>query len=1296
MTLIGFGANQVQAANLGDGSFSVSYSSIDTYYGKEAPEYTEPGYLFAGWYEDEECTISYVKKDGETLSQYYAKFVPQDVLSVKAQNATTLHNKLLENTDVGKIRFVTSVDSLYYSEVGLHIEGKIGTHTLDKDYVVKQVYTHLYVVDTENDKSDARTAQQVFELDSAEYFAPYTFKINFTQFADGFTITPYWKTPDGVRVDGVTRTRSMIDNLEDGSCAQVNDRGFYTSNSLNVIIKVANDLQGTEENPTVITLLEDVELAAMQGINGYTRITNKPSKKVTISKADTWNGNGVYLFSTTGNVLEIVGADESVKDNIIIDGKEIKSLVYNNSTLIVKNATLKNGKIATTNDKGAVTGSGGAINNLTDSVYQITNCKFQNNSANNVGGAIYAISNGSSSYVLNSEFYGNTAGVGGAIYGHNSSSTTVTSCTFKENESTSTHGGAIYSRASLTVDDCVFESNKSTSWGGALMLETANGNGTVTASRFYDNSATYGGGLGISAATLNINSCEIGKESSGNEATNGGAIYVAGSGTVNLTVENQNTYKSLNYNTATKGGAIFNNAGSVSVSGYTFTNNSATLNGGAIYTKSLLDIDVCEFKSNTSNADGGAIMLDTVNGNGTVTASKFYQNVAINGGALSIEAATLNVTSCEIGKENLANTATTNGGAIYVGSGSANLTVDSQYEYKSLNYNTATNGGAICVSEGAVSVDGYTFKNNLASTSGGAIYSNDELDVTNCYFESNGSETTANGGAIMLDTDSSDGTVATSQFYKNMATYGGALSIANGTWSIEGCEFGKESSGNVATTNGGAIYVVGGTAILTAENSHSYKSLNYNKATNGGAIYVQSGSASVAGYEFTNNQATAGHGGAIFSRAGLTVSGGNFEGNSATGSTSGTGGAIYLLGAASNVGTVTGTTFYKNTAAYGGALGVNGATLNVTSCEMGKENSGNAATTGGGAVYVANKGSANFTVNGQSEYKSLNYNSATNGGAIYVNAGSASVNGYTFTSNSASTSGGAIYSKAGLDVTNCDFESNGSNASMTTVNGGAIMLDTTDGNGTVTASRFYKNSATNGGAINNEKAKLDIISCEMGKEDFGNTATTNGGAIYVGSGTVTLSVNDQDTYQSLNYNAAANGGAIYVKSGSLSVKGYNFTSNSAATSGGAIFSRAGLTVTGGKYVSNKADAGFGGAIYMLGTGTGTVTEATFYRNTAVRGGAVACDSVNLTMTNCDFNTVQDGTIEGNTSTKNTGSVAWVNGSAKIELLINDSTARSLKGNNTKTLWTNNANSTIEYSNTYSDVTYGGTGTTTGK
>lgn len=516
LTFIGFGAHQVQAQDvydIGDGSKSVAYTSIKNIYGDHAPTYDDK-YLFAGWYEDAKCTTSYVKKDGETLDTldtYYAKFVPKEVLSVKAQHRAGLHNWQLTDAINGGIRFITAVDSVNYKKIGFLVSGKIGTMEFNnEDIEIKTVYDKLYYVDTSSEEPEVQneTAQTTFGTKSAKHFAPFTFIINYSQFDDEFTITPYWETPDGVKVMGEPRTRSMIDNLEDNSYARVNERGFYTYPSLNTLFARFTTLKivGTDETPTVITLLKDVELTAMLGINGYTKITNKSGTSVTISKADSWTGTGLYFLSTNKNVLVIEGADASRKDNITIDGGKAKSLILNNSTLILKNATLKNGKIETTNaSTGATTGNGGAIHNQTNSIYKINNCKFENNTANNEGGAIYTQSTDATSYIQNSDFSGNTA----------------------------KNGGAVVSRGYLNVTGGNFVSNTSSAMGGALYV-LSTGTKTVTGATFYSNSATENGGaVACSSATIEMTNCDFNvyHEDTGTWEGNTakrGALYVNG------------------------------------------------------------------------------------------------------------------------------------------------------------------------------------------------------------------------------------------------------------------------------------------------------------------------------------------------------------------------------------------------------------------------------------------------------------------------------------------------------------------------------------------------------------------------------------------------------------------------------------------------------------------------------------------------------------------------------------------------------------------------------------------------
>lgn len=59
------------------------------------------------------------KKSVTTVTQsVYAKFVSSDILTIRAQISGTLEDNLATNDGTGSIRFITTVDTLKYSEVG--------------------------------------------------------------------------------------------------------------------------------------------------------------------------------------------------------------------------------------------------------------------------------------------------------------------------------------------------------------------------------------------------------------------------------------------------------------------------------------------------------------------------------------------------------------------------------------------------------------------------------------------------------------------------------------------------------------------------------------------------------------------------------------------------------------------------------------------------------------------------------------------------------------------------------------------------------------------------------------------------------------------------------------------------------------------------------------------------------------------------------------------------------------------------------------------------------------------------
>jgi predicted outer membrane repeat protein len=128
-------------------------------------------------------------------------------------------------------------------------------------------------------------------------------------------------------------------------------------------------------------------------------------------------------------------------------------------------------------------------------------------------------------------------------------------------------------------------------------------------------------------------------------------------------------------------------------------------------------------------------------------------------------------------------------------------------------------------------------------------------------------------------------------------------------------------------------------------------------------------------------------------------------------------------------------------------------------------------------------------------------NDAADGGAIYNDnvVEAPTLNGVTFTANSATDSGGAVYSNsifAAISIINCTFTWN------TAVNDGGAIYEYGTGDGTpaISDSTFRKNGAGSGGAILLD----DEGGLASGLVVSGNFATGDGGGIYNGSASVTL------------------------------------------------------------------------------------------------------------------------------------------------------------------------------------------------
>ena len=244
-------------------------------------------------------------------------------------------------------------------------------------------------------------------------------------------------------------------------------------------------------------------------------------------------------------------------------------------------------------------------------------------------------------------------------------------------------------------------------------------------------------------------------------------------------------------------------------------------------------------------------------------------------------------------------------------------------------------------------------------------------------------------------------------------------------------------------------------------------------------------------------------------------------------------------------------------------------------------------------------------------------NSASNGGVVYISTnGELTVLESVFTKNKATSNGGAIFAdRAEVTVEGGSFSEN------TAKLGGAILVRMATLE--IKASAFNNNEATgNGGAIVTQGSAVTV----SGDSSFvGNKATGHAGAIYVTYFDEEIGGETPETvthYGSLNMtdgsfegNTAMGGGAVSIRTNcSATFTGTEFINNSVIDNvgdsvdgdgegGGAVYVGYGsLTLTDVTMTGNRAEM-FGGAVNAIES-TVTVIGGEFKNNSAARGGAV--------------------------------------------------------------------------------------------
>ena len=474
-------------------------------------------------------------------------------------------------------------------------------------------------------------------------------------------------------------------------------------------------------------------------------------------------------------------------------------------------------------------------------------------------------------------------------------------------------GGAIFSKKGVAFGENAVLSGNSTALaiggggygGGAIFLD---GKGAVRFGKnaFIANNESYHYG----GAIYSLGSVSMGEGAivRGNTTSYmGGAIAVTGAlslGTGSVVESNQ----------AQAGGAVYS-TGQVSATGTTFRKNVATSNyGGGIYSAGGSIVLVDSRMEENKAAGGGAVLL-AGGGTASVTDTTFAANTATNGGAFFIDKnGMLTTTSGEAGSD---------AGTLFEGN------------------SATTNGGAVYVQNGAVDLGSGTRLQGNQAVKGGAIYALGGKDA------------------------SAKLTFAGTVFGKNSGTYGGAVySSASVGGTVNAAASDVVFEGNTATS-GGAVYLGGSGTSDIAFTDAVFKE-NQANTGNGGAIYSAiSGSSNLAIADSTFEGNNAGYGGAVFNNGQLTTFGNVvFSGNTAT-----YGGAVYNYFTSTTDGSLTfngGARFTGNTAS-----GLGGAIYNTRSITLnpgaGQEIvfSGNKDSTGSNAIFMGDGSSLDITGDGK-------------------------------------------------------------------------------------------------------------------------------------------------------------------------------------------------------------------------------------------------------------------------------------------------------------------------------------------
>jgi hypothetical protein len=559
-----------------------------------------------------------------------------------------------------------------------------------------------------------------------------------------------------------------------------------------------------------------------------------------------------------------------------------------------------------------------------------------------------------------------------------------------------------------------------------------------------------------------------------------------------------------------------------------------------------------------------------------------------------------------------------------------------------------------------VAVRNNTATSDRANRGGGGIFNEGSLTLNRCVVTGNvASGESGSGGGIFNASEASLTLIDTDIIDNRANRAGGGIEDASNndqTTVIRGGSI-RDNVVNTNPGNGGGIHLGGKSSLGIFD----CEVINNRAGAEGGGIWVGSGRLETGNTTIVNNVAagdgsTQG-GGGIYNTAGsLSLQPGTvIRNNQATG-TSGSGGGVFN---GTNGELFANEVIISDNTANraGGGIEDNsgdGGSLFVLNSVM-NDNSAGANPGNGGAIHITGSGDSDI------QFTDFAGNfAAAEGGAIWNGTGEMNINGGTIATNTAAGNpadqgGGGVFNNGGTLRVNPGTRIVENRATGTSGSGGGI-LNGTGGTLEVNGATVSNNTANRaGGAIEDnsgEGGSLFVLNSVMNDNSTGANPG-NGGAIHItGSGNSDI----QDSDFAGNF-AAAEGGALWNGSGMMTVIGGSIATNTAAgdlptQGGGGIFNNGGtLSVIDGTVVSGNdasGNSGRGGGLFSTG-GSVNVSDANFRDNFAnSAGGGVEVAAGSYSSIDVDYSENVTGNAPGNGgafhSSADGGMIEFVRGS----------------------------------------------------